>query len=153
MSSVQVSPIHSVTRIYKKKSAITCISLSVIPKQYKNIVMYSYPPEYLLHPVPVLALYGLKNTDEPSLLVDVEPTENIGSPSRKDSTSRSGLANSLLSILTNKTEYTLYEATRYLSNSQAPPFRVITVSKVILSFQHKTRFLIYLRIMYYLKNN
>lgn len=92
--------------------------------------MYSYPPEYLLHPVPVLALYGLTNADETSLLVDVEPTETISSPSRKDPTSRSGLGNALLSVFTNKPEYTLYEATRYISTSQSPPFRVITVSKV-----------------------
>ncbi|KAG2200136.1 hypothetical protein INT47_012417 [Mucor saturninus] len=91
--------------------------------------MYSYPPEYLLHPVPVLALYGLANTDETNLLVDVEPTETTGSPSRRDATSRSGLANALLSIFTSKPEYTLYEATRYISTSHAPPFRVITVSK------------------------
>lgn len=121
--------------------------------------MYSYPPEYLLHPVPVLALYGLTNTDETNLLVDVEPTETMGSPSRRDPTSRSGLANALLSIFTSKPEYTLYEATRYISTSHAPPFRVITVSKVkpLHSFScNKRVYLIYAlprRIMFYLKNN
>lgn len=97
--------------------------------------MYSYPPEYLLHPVPVLALYGLTSSDEASsLLVDVDlptSTTDSNSPSRgAGATTKSGLANSLLSILTNKTEYNLYEATRYLSSNHAPPFRVITVSKV-----------------------
>lgn len=88
--------------------------------------MYSYPPEYILHPVPVLGVYGLTTSDETSLLVDVEPTDE--SPSRRSP--RSGLVHSLLNILTSKTEYTLYEATRYLSSNQTPPFKVITVSKV-----------------------
>lgn len=106
--------------------------------------MYSYPPEYLLHPVPVLALYGLSATDEAPLIdLDIpsspitEASSNSpnASPSRNQtvpsSTTRSGLVNGLLTLFTNKTEYNLYEACRYLSNNQAPPpFRVITVSKV-----------------------
>lgn len=92
--------------------------------------MYSYPPEYLLHPVPVLAVYGLKSSDETlPPLVDVETTDN-NTPSRPTSTTKGGLVESLLNTLTAKTEYTLYEATKYLSGNQAPPFRVITVSKV-----------------------
>lgn len=91
--------------------------------------MYSYPPEYLLHPVPVLAVYGLPETDEK--LVDVEPTPL----SRGDS-----LSNSLLKILTNKSEYTIYEATRYTTTQSPPPFRVITVSKVCHFFKQESFF-------------
>ncbi|KAI7905331.1 Gryzun, putative trafficking through golgi-domain-containing protein [Cokeromyces recurvatus] len=84
--------------------------------------MYSYPPEYLLHPTPVLALYGLTITNEAKLVdVDTQDTEP---------TTRSNLVNLLLNIFTSKTDYTLYEAPKYLSNNQTlPPFRVITVSK------------------------
>lgn len=87
--------------------------------------MYSYPAEYLLHPVPVMAVYGLPTPDEPSLLdaLDEQP--------QKNESSKMGLATNLLSLFTNKSEYTLYEATTYLSNQQVPPpFRVIPVSKV-----------------------
>ncbi|KAG0750066.1 hypothetical protein G6F16_001788 [Rhizopus arrhizus] len=86
--------------------------------------MYSYPAEYLLHPVPVMAVYGLPTPDEPSLLdaLDEQP--------QKNESSKMGLATNLLSLFTNKSEYTLYEATTYLSNQQVPPpFRVIPVSK------------------------
>jgi hypothetical protein len=105
--------------------------------------MYSYPPEYLLHPVPVLAIYGLSAADEAPLIdldipsspiVEASSSPNA-SPSRNQivpsSTTRSGLVNGLLALFTSKTEHNLYEASRYLSNPQAPPpFRVITVSKV-----------------------
>ncbi|RCI01137.1 hypothetical protein CU098_002795 [Rhizopus stolonifer] len=72
-----------------------------------------YPPEYLVHPVPVLAVYGL--TDDAVVAGD---------------TSKLSLVSTLVSVLTNKTEYTLYEASRYLTYPQtSPPFRVMTVSK------------------------
>jgi hypothetical protein len=80
--------------------------------------MYSYPPEYLSHPVPVLAVYGLSEPEEK--LVDVESTA-------------SSLNSSLLKLLTNKSEYTIYEAT---NNQLPPPFRVITVSKVPILFKY-----------------
>jgi hypothetical protein len=36
-----------------------------------------------------------------------------------------------LNVFTSKSDYTLYEASRYVSSNQVPPpFRVITVSKV-----------------------
>ncbi|KAI8643763.1 Gryzun, putative trafficking through golgi-domain-containing protein [Parasitella parasitica] len=120
--------------------------------------MYSYPPEYLLHPVPVLALYGLTTAtaaDGPKL-IDVDEPENpsptansidnsplITLPSSctatpaattttttTATTTKSALASSLLNIFTSKSDYTLYEATRYVNGNQTPPsFRVITVSK------------------------
>lgn len=94
--------------------------------------MHSYPLDYLLHPVPVMAIYGLSPSDEPSLL-DAPISEETSSQSPKPSVTlpKSNLTCSLLELLTSKTEYTLYEATAYLSNQQTPPpFRVITVSKV-----------------------
>lgn len=106
--------------------------------------MYSYPPEYLLHPVPVLALYGLSATDEAPLIdLDIpsevsnvpnaSPSRNQPVPSGTAITTKSGLVNELLTLFTAKKEYNLYEASRYLSNNQvSPPFRVITVSKVSL---------------------
>ncbi|KAI8355688.1 Gryzun, putative trafficking through golgi-domain-containing protein [Blakeslea trispora] len=81
--------------------------------------MLNYPPEYLAHPVPVMAVYGLAEKDR-APLVDVDDS----------TTTRSSPLNSLFDLLTNKSDYSLYEATRYLSNSQvAPPFRVINVPK------------------------
>ncbi|CEP08285.1 hypothetical protein [Parasitella parasitica] len=119
--------------------------------------MYSYPPEYLLHPVPVLALYGLTTAaavDEPKL-VDIDEPENPATTANSNdnsplivssyatapaatnttktttnTTTKSGLASSLLNIFTSKSDYTLYEASRYVTSNQTPPpFRVITVSK------------------------
>ncbi|KAI9481008.1 MAG: Gryzun, putative trafficking through golgi-domain-containing protein [Benjaminiella poitrasii] len=91
--------------------------------------MYSYPPEYLLHPVPVLALYGLTATDE-AKLVDIDIPFDDSVETTNLPAIRSTLVNSLLHTFTNKTDYTLYEASGYLSSNQAsPPFRVITVSK------------------------
>ncbi|KAI8996802.1 Gryzun, putative trafficking through golgi-domain-containing protein [Pilobolus umbonatus] len=90
--------------------------------------MYSYPSEYLLHPVPVLAIYGLSATDEPSLL-DQPTNVDIVSPSRRGSHTKAGLSSTLLNLLLSKSEYSLHEATSHLSNQQAPPFRVISVSK------------------------
>ncbi|CAO3664089.1 unnamed protein product [Rhizopus microsporus] len=93
--------------------------------------MHSYPLDYLLHPVPVMAIYGLSPSDEPSLL-DAPISEETSSQSPKPSVTlpKCNLTCSLLELLTSKTEYTLYEATAYLSNQQTPPpFRVITVSK------------------------
>ncbi|CAO3693960.1 unnamed protein product [Rhizopus stolonifer] len=82
--------------------------------------MYSYPEEYLFHPIPVMAVYGLPTPDEPSLLEKSEDVQKT----------KLTLGASLLSILTQKTNYSLYEATAYLTNPQAPPpFRVISVSK------------------------
>lgn len=101
--------------------------------------MYSYPAEYLLHPVPVLAIYGLSsapNTLDDTKLVDVdEPAassnENASSVNASPPSTRSGLASSLLSLFTSKSDYSLYEASRHVSSNQIPPpFRVITVSKV-----------------------
>ncbi|EPB84242.1 hypothetical protein HMPREF1544_09034 [Mucor circinelloides 1006PhL] len=95
--------------------------------------MYSYPAEYLLHPVPVLAIYGLSaasNTDDTKLVDVDEPATDINASPPSTTTTRSGLASSLLSIFTSKSDYTLYEASRYVSSNQIPPpFRVITVSK------------------------
>lgn len=113
--------------------------------------MYSYPPEYLLHPVPVLALYGLTTStttaiDETKLVdinepatpssatnsTDNSPSSIIPQPAAAAAaTTSSGLASSLLNVFTSKPDYTLYEASRYVSSNQVPPpFRVITVSKV-----------------------
>ncbi|GAN09099.1 glutathione transferase omega-1 [Mucor ambiguus] len=100
--------------------------------------MYSYPAEYLLHPVPVLAIYGLSstsNTPNDARLVDVDElaansTEKSSSVNASPPSTRSGLASLLLSLFTSKSDYTLYEASRYVSSNQIPPpFRVITVSK------------------------
>ncbi|KAI8364823.1 Gryzun, putative trafficking through golgi-domain-containing protein [Choanephora cucurbitarum] len=81
--------------------------------------MLTYPPEYLAHPVPVMAVYGLSDKEE-SPLVDVGDS----------ATTRSGPSSSLLDLLTSKSDYSVYEATRFLGNNQiAPPFRVINVPK------------------------
>ncbi|KAL0079429.1 Foie gras liver health family 1-domain-containing protein [Phycomyces blakesleeanus] len=116
--------------------------------------MNTYPAEYLLHPVPVLAVYGLS--------ADQTSTENEKIPTQKDSEEsvavissspqtrpssgrqtpgnnalnlRSSLASTLHSLLHNKHDFTLYEATRYLHQNSAngaqgiPPFRVLSISK------------------------
>ena len=98
--------------------------------------MYSYPPEYLTHPVPVLAVYGLTESVEAPPLIDVETTESSNPPLQRGSSTnlststRAELTTSLLTVLTSKTEYTLYEATKYLNSNQPPPFKVVTVEKV-----------------------
>jgi hypothetical protein len=80
--------------------------------------MYSYPPEFLLHPVPVMVCYGLSG--------DADEVPSSDSPSQRDG--RSGLVDALSTILNSKNDYSFHEATR--NPAQAPPFRIITVSKV-----------------------
>lgn len=119
--------------------------------------MYSYPAEYLLHPVPVLAIYGLSaasNTDDTKLVDVDEPATDINASPPSTTTTRSGLASSLLSIFTSKSDYTLYEASRYVSSNQIPPpFRVITVSKVRTYCKTCSFYSYWNRTMYYHKNH
>ncbi|ORX60381.1 hypothetical protein DM01DRAFT_1380727 [Hesseltinella vesiculosa] len=81
--------------------------------------MDTYPAEYLTHPVPVLGVYGLQNHDA------------NGQPEIQLSEGKSGtLASTLLSIFLARQVFSLYDATRYLTNiAIPPPFRVMTVEK------------------------
>ncbi|KAI8082919.1 Foie gras liver health family 1-domain-containing protein [Halteromyces radiatus] len=82
--------------------------------------MDSYPSEYLLHPVPVLAIYGLREQQE------LIPTE----PSNSDENKFHSLTTTLLNILLARQDFSLYDASRYITNATIPPpFRVITVQK------------------------
>ncbi|KAI9016573.1 Gryzun, putative trafficking through golgi-domain-containing protein [Phycomyces nitens] len=114
--------------------------------------MNTYPAEYLLHPVPVLAVYGLSadQTSTENEKTSVKESEDSiailsSSPQTRPSSGRqglgsnpshlrSGLASTLHSILHNKHDFTLYEATRYLHQNSVngqgvPPFRVLSVTK------------------------
>ncbi|KAI7870632.1 Gryzun, putative trafficking through golgi-domain-containing protein [Spinellus fusiger] len=85
--------------------------------------MNTYPTEYLLHPVPVLALYGIApptTEQEKQTSLDSNDT-SLSSSSRPASSPSTGntppsprttLANSLFTLFHSKQDCTLYEATR-----------------------------------------
>ncbi|KAI8343321.1 Foie gras liver health family 1-domain-containing protein [Chlamydoabsidia padenii] len=84
--------------------------------------MDTYPPEYLIHPVPVLAIYGLGTSTESNN----SQTDYSQTASSKANT----LTSTLLNILLARQEFSLYDASRYLNNPAIPPpFCVKTVPK------------------------
>jgi hypothetical protein len=86
--------------------------------------MNTYPPEYLLHPVPVLAIYGLGTSKESD---GSNPIDSSQPPVNKSN----ALASTLLNILLARQDFSLYDASRYMTNAVIPPpFRVMTVPKV-----------------------
>ncbi|KAI9306763.1 Foie gras liver health family 1-domain-containing protein [Cunninghamella echinulata] len=81
--------------------------------------MDSYPTEYSLHPVPVLAIYGLKHNNN-----------HIDNSTTQIESTSTPLSSTLLSILLARQDFSLYDSSRYLTNANIPPpFRVINVSK------------------------
>ncbi|KAI8069209.1 Gryzun, putative trafficking through golgi-domain-containing protein [Gongronella butleri] len=81
--------------------------------------MEAYPPEYLLHPVPVLGVYGLDGQESSA-------PQEIQLGDGKTGT----LASTLLSIFLARQVFSLYDATRYLTSAAIPPpFRVMTIEK------------------------
>ncbi|KAI9311302.1 Gryzun, putative trafficking through golgi-domain-containing protein [Dichotomocladium elegans] len=109
--------------------------------------MNTYPAEYVLHPVPVLGVYGLiasapqvqsddasdGNTNPAPDTIDAEK-EASRSTSRPPVSSRNTLGTTLRSIFTNKQHFSLQEAARYQSahgmpGNTTPPFRVVFIEK------------------------
>lgn len=89
--------------------------------------MNTYPPEYLLHPVPVLAIYGLGTSSESNGSL----TTNQGDSSQPPANKSNALASTLLNILLARQDFSLYDASRYMTNAVIPPpFRVMTIPKV-----------------------
>lgn len=83
--------------------------------------MNTYPQEYIVHSVPVLAVYGLN--DQPS---------SPSTPRQHRPSSRASLGTTLATIFSSKQQYNVYESTRIQTHNSpgSPPFRVLFVDKV-----------------------
>ncbi|KAI8146339.1 Gryzun, putative trafficking through golgi-domain-containing protein [Fennellomyces sp. T-0311] len=88
--------------------------------------MNTYPAEYLLHPVPVLAVYGLGDSRP-----DNEPSEAQRSPARHPPSSRATLGSHLKTVFSNKQQYSVYESARpaAVPGLATPAFKAIFVDK------------------------
>ncbi|KAI8374513.1 Gryzun, putative trafficking through golgi-domain-containing protein [Radiomyces spectabilis] len=98
--------------------------------------MDTYPSEFLCHPVPVLAVYGLEVTDTAATAEqNAQPSDTETTKQSSSSTNavpmRSELAKTLTTIFTNKPTYTVYDAvansTQHGNSVNAPYLKVIQV--------------------------
>ena len=98
--------------------------------------MNTYPAEYLLHPVPVLAVYGLG--DSSSRPDNEPPLESQRSSARHPPSSRTTLGSHLKNVFANKQQHTVYESARpsAVPGLATPAFKTIFVDKV-LSTEHE----------------